>query len=523
MPRDFLSGRHAGVLVPLFAIPTRASWGIGELADLPSFAQWMRDAGLDFVQLLPLNEMSDGQNSPYSPMSAMAIDPIFIAPGAMPDVDALGGEAMLRAPEREALNEARRAPGVAYGTIRPLKRTVLKMAFDRFVTEEHERATERAAGFEAFRARERWWLDEYTLFRALHAREESRHWLEWPAPLGGRDPAALQTARCELAREILFYAYLQWVADEQWREARAAAVNVGVFGDFPFMVSGDSADVWSRQGDFRIDASVGVPPDAFSETGQDWGFPAYRWSEIAAGGDEWLAMRARRSADLYDGYRVDHLVGFYRTFVRERDGRSAFDPPDEPSQIAQGERLLRLFSSTRARIIAEDLGLVPDFVRSSLARLQVPGYRVLRWEREWHLPGQPFRDPATFPPLSVATTATHDTETLAEWWDTATPDERAGLASLPLLRDRGCAAGEPFGDRIRDAFLEALFASGADFVIVPIQDLFGWRDRINTPATISDTNWTWRLPWFVDDMDVEPTASERGAFTRKLGQTYRRF
>jgi len=94
-------------------------------------------------------------------------------------------------------------------------------------------------------------------------------------------------------------------------------MDAGVFGDFPFMVSGDSADVWARQKDFRFDASVGAPPDAFSETGQDWGFPAYRWRDIAAGGFRWLAQRARRNAALYDGYRVDHLVGFFRTYVRE--------------------------------------------------------------------------------------------------------------------------------------------------------------------------------------------------------------
>ena len=521
MPREFRGGRHAGVLVPLFSIPSRASWGIGELADLPSFARWMRDARLDFVQLLPLNEMSDGQNSPYSAMSAMAIDPIFIAPASMPDVAALGGEAMLRSDERDALEYARAASGIAYGAVRPLKRRVFRTAFQRFVCEERDRSSPRADAFAAFMEREQWWLDEYTLFRALHAREDARYWLEWPAPLRDRDPAALDDARRELANEILFYAYLQWVADEQWRDARATA-DVGVFGDFPFMVSGDSADVWSRQQDFRMDASVGVPPDAFSETGQDWGFPAYRWIEVAARGDEWLAARARRSAELYDGYRVDHLVGFYRTYVRERDGRSAFVPGDEPSQIAQGERLLRLFTSTSARIIAEDLGVVPDFVRESLARLQVPGYRVLRWEREWHADGQPFRDPSSFPSTSVATTGTHDTETLAEWWDTAPADDRHAVVRVPILRTRGCSGDEPFCDRIRDAFLEVLFAAGADFVIVPIQDLFGWRDRINTPATVAETNWTWRLPWPVDDMDVEVEARERAGFAARLATKHAR-
>ena len=102
------------------------------------------------------------------------------------------------------------------------------------------------------------------------------------------------------------------------------------------MVSGDSADVWARQEDFRMDASVGAPPDAFSETGQDWGFPAYRWDRLAAGGFQWLAARARRNAELYDAYRVDHLVGFFRTYVREADGRAGFVPPRSPIRSARG-------------------------------------------------------------------------------------------------------------------------------------------------------------------------------------------
>src|SRR6187551_4047617 len=100
MARDFFQGRHAGLLIPLFSLPSRESWGIGEIADLPRLGAWLQEAGFSFVQLLPINEMADGQNSPYSAMSAMAIDPIFIAPSAVPDVAALGGEEMLPAAER---------------------------------------------------------------------------------------------------------------------------------------------------------------------------------------------------------------------------------------------------------------------------------------------------------------------------------------------------------------------------------------------------------------------------------------
>ena len=163
------------------------------------------------------------------------------------------------------------------------------------------------------------------------------------------------------------------------------------------MVSSHSADVWSRQDEFRVDVSVGVPPDAFSETGQDWGLPAYRWDVMASEGYTWLERRSRRCADLFDGFRVDHLVGFYRTFMRDREGRKFFVPAEEPEQLAQGERLLQLFASHGAAIVAEDLGTVPDFVRESMGRLGVPGLKVFRWEREWDQPEQPFRRSGQLP------------------------------------------------------------------------------------------------------------------------------
>ncbi len=507
--------RRAGLLVPLFSIPSRESWGVGEIPDIDLLARWMRAGGYSLLQLLPLNEMAEGQNSPYSALSAMAIDPIFVAARAVPDVVALGGEAMLTPEEREAIDAARRSPRVEYAPIRAVKTRVFRTAFARFVKEEWLRNTERAGHFRVFLDRERWWLREYTLFRALHAAQGGRYWGDWPAPLRDRDAVRLEEARCELSGDIAFHAYLQWNAALQWTEVRETC-GLRLFGDFPFMVSGDSADVWSRQDEFRIDASVGAPPDAFSETGQDWGFPAYRWDVIAARGDEWLATRGHRSADLYDGFRVDHLVGFFRTYVREADGSAAFVPADQADQIAQGERLLRLFSSFGAQVIAEDLGVIPDFVRETLLRLGIPGYKVLRWEREWDQEGKPFKDPAAYVPVSVAASGTHDTEPLAEWWDTASREERAAACGLPGFSRAACVPDAPFSDAIRDALIEVLFSSGSDVILLPIGDVFGWRDRINTPAIIDDRNWRWRLPWPVEDLTTEPAARERAEFSRRL-------
>ena len=515
-PHAFHSGRHAGVLVPLFSIPSRSSWGVGEIPDLPWLANWLREAGFDFVQILPVNEMEEGQNSPYSALSAMAIDPVFISLPYVLEFADRGGEGALDDADRQRLAEVRARRSVDFLTVRALKSRALHGAFDRFRERHLGTGSARGSEFRSFTERERWWLDDYSLFRALHDQHDGRYWREWDQGLRDRHPAALGPAREMLAPRILYYQYLQWLAHEQWQRARRDCGNVGIFGDFPFMVSGHSADVWARQGEFNVDASVGVPPDTPDGAGQDWGLPAYRWEVMAPGGYEWLRQRLRRSIDLYDGFRLDHLVGFYRTFVRERDGRTYFVPADEAAQLAQGERLLRLFLEGGPRILVEDLGVVPDAVRESLARLGVPGLKVLRWERHWRAPEQPFRRPSEYPAASVATSGTHDTETLAEWWDNADVQERRLCAELPGIREAGCEPEAPYSPRLRDALLRVIVGSGSDLVILPLQDIFGWRERINTPALVTDENWTWRLPWPIDDLAQQDEARERAGFLQRL-------
>jgi 4-alpha-glucanotransferase len=529
--------RRAGLLIPLFSCPSTASWGIGEIGDLEPLTAWMAAAGLQILQLLPLNEMAPGQQSPYSAISAMAIDPIFITVPGVAEFTALGGEAALSAEDRETLAAVRRAPRVAHQQVRQLKQRALRASFERFLEVEWRSGSERDRALRAYVSEQAWWLEDYGLFRAVHAREHERAWTEWPESLQRRDPLAVDRARRELADEVLFQQYLQWLAGTQWLEARQRTHGVALFGDLPFMVDADSADVWVRQHQFRLDMSVGAPPDAFSATGQDWGMPVYRWDALAAEDYRWLRERGRRGADLFDGYRVDHLVGFYRTYGRMKEGPAGggdagakaaagfFSPADEPAQRALGETVLDLFRSTGAEIIAEDLGTVPDFVRASLARLGVPGYRVFRWERRWHDEGRPFRDPSEYPARSVAASGTHDTEPVATWWDQAPNEERVQVSNLPAVqRVTGGAdiASRPFDATVRDALLEVLFASGSELLLVPVQDAFGWRDRINEPATVSDGNWTYRLPWAVDRLDDFPEARERKDQLRAWSDTYGR-
>jgi 4-alpha-glucanotransferase len=200
----------------------------------------------------------------------------------------------------------------------------------------------------------------------------------------------------------------------------------------------------------------------------------------------------------------------YRTYDRtgapESEGR--FTPEGEPAQTALGEEMMAIFSEG-ARLIAEDLGTVPDFVRRSLTRCGVPGYRVLRWEREWEEPGQPWRDPERWPALSVATSGTHDTESLAEWFEALGPEERAAFLALPQLAPLRARAAERFDDGVRDAVLDLLYRSGSDLALLPFQDALGARERVNVPGTVNDENWTYRMPMDVAQLALDRATSER--------------
>jgi 4-alpha-glucanotransferase len=308
--------RRAGLLVPLFSIPSARSWGIGEIGDLEAMCSWLARAGQRVLLMLPINEMPVTESSPYSALSAMAIDPQFITLGECGGLCRDRRRRRARARMAPRLAAVRAAPAVDYASVRALKSMALHRAFAHFQDHEWKRDTPRAARFRAYADEQAWWLDDYALFRALHAHHGERAWTDWPQPVRDRLPQALADAKVELDEAVRYRKYVQWIAGEQWAAARGRTSGVALFGDLPFAVSADSADVWARQDEFNPALSVGVPPDAFSATGQDWGLPAYRWDVLAERDFDWLVQRARRNAHLFDGYRVDHLVGFYRMFVR---------------------------------------------------------------------------------------------------------------------------------------------------------------------------------------------------------------
>jgi 4-alpha-glucanotransferase len=519
--------RRAGITIPLFSLRTSAGWGVGEIPDLVPMARWGRAAGFEVLQLLPVNEAAHGQSSPYFARTAFAVDPVFLRLEDVEDFAAAGGVGALPAETRATLESLGGGVRVDWQRVRALKREALQLAFRRFVEREWKAGGARAAELSRYAGEQAHWLDDYALFSAIGEAWNGGGgwggWDAWPAPLRDRDPAALDEARRAHGERLLYHRYVQWQLDRQWRDARWKVGELGVtlMGDLPFMVAGDSSDVWQRAGEFQLDASIGAPPDAFSAEGQDWGLPVFRW-ELMKGDDyRWMRERAGRAAELFGLYRIDHVVGLFRTWFILADKKTkGFVPADEPAQLAQGVRLLEILKNAGgpvapgapSPVIAEDLGVVPDFVRAALTRLGVPGYRVLRWETD----GPIFRDPAHYPAVSVATTSTHDTDSLADWYDGLSDDARRHFLEIPGLAALRATAPARFSDPVRDAILELVYRSGSDLVLLPFQDLFGHRDRVNVPGTVNADNWCYRMPRSIDDVARDAPGTARLAALQRL-------
>jgi 4-alpha-glucanotransferase len=214
---------------------------------------------------------------------------------------------------------------------------------------------------------------------------------------------------------------------------------------------------------------------------------------------------------MYGLFRVDHVIGMYRTYYRTNDNLHAgFSPSDEEAQIRLGETLLKIMGNY-GQVIAEDLGVVPDFLRPSMARLRLPGYRVLRWERfdTWHDGRREIHvhAPMTWPEVSVATSGTHDTDAQADWWDSISPDERRAFIAIPAMQ--GIDPNQGFDQRVRDGLLQALYSARSELALLPFQDLLGSRERVNLPGTVNNGNWTYRMAMDLDDLRADRDTGER--------------
>jgi 4-alpha-glucanotransferase len=488
--------RRVGVCVPLSSIRTGRSFGIGDAADLVALVDWCRSVGARVVQMLPLNDMG-ADCVPYAAISAFAIDPVYVALDRIPGVEA---DAEYLACVREAAAALEAAPRVDFAAVRAAKWPLLVSAFRRT-----DGPALRSA-LAAFRAGNGW-LADWLPYRAIKEAEGWASWETWGPRYA--DPAAVSAFSAANREKLDLLLFSQWVLDRQLRDARAHAAANGVLllGDVPILVSRDSADVWRRPDIFRLDTMAGAPPDMYSAVGQTWGFPTYDWSALAAEDHGWWRARLRQAERWFDLYRIDHVVGFFRIWTLAADAKDGlegrFVPGDEAVWGDHGRGILRMMLESSTMLpVGEDLGTIPDVCRDTLRAMGICGMKVQRWERRWH-GDRGYIDPAEFHPLSLATLATHDSETLAGWWR-AYPED-AALLYRTLGHDGPAPADAP--PDVQREIVRWIGRAGSLFVVHLLQDLLQplgllpgdpADHRINLPGTVNDTNWRWRCPVTVE-------------------------
>jgi len=495
--------KMGGVMIPLFSIRSASDCGIGEILDLIPFMNGLVHHHLRVLQILPIYEMAPTETSPYKALSSFAIDPVYLSlhgrGGLLEKLDNTPpGQNFFSSDIKACVAEWRASDGISYGPIRAFKLNCLQQAFQSFRIKDCALKTEQGAAFKAFIEKTSDWLHDYALFRLLKEKEDWQAWSQWPPPLRNREPLAMQQLEQREADSLLFFKYVQWVLREQWQRVRrhAKEMEVQMMGDLPFLPSRDSADVWCRQNEFSDDLSVGVPPDDFNAEGQKWGLPLFLWDEMKRNNLRWWRLRIREARGLYDLLRLDHVVGFFRTWVTQEEGEGYFEPSDVALQRERGEAILQaiLEEVGDLSLIAEDLGIIPGFVREALERNQIPGHKVLRWERS----EARYKEPKDYPLRSLATTGTHDTSPLAGWWETLPREDRKGF--LEMLGSSEVSLDAPYSMRLHQEIVDRILASRSYLVMLPIQDLLAVDDQINLPGTEGPQNWRYRLPFNSSDL-----------------------
>ena len=467
--------RRAGLILHPTSLP--GPYGIGSLGEQAfAWLDFLEAAGMRLWQVLPLGPTGYG-DSPYQSFSAFAGNHYLI------DLQLLVREGLL---EEADLATGRELPWdhVDYGQVIPFKLAALERAFDNF---EAAGGGSRE-GFERFVSEHAGWLDDYALFMALKEQHGGVAWTEWPTPLRLREEAALEDARGQLGRAVRKHQFWQWLFHRQWLaiKERANGKGIEIIGDIPIFVSFDSADTWANPELFYLGDDgnptviAGVPPDYFSETGQRWGNPLYRWKRMEAQGYRWWIERFRSSLEFYDLVRIDHFRGFEayweipaseETAVKGRwvrgPGQAFFDAIRE----ALGD----------LPVIAEDLGVITPEVEELRDRNGLPGMKVLQFAFAGD-PDDPYL-PHNYPANAVVYTGTHDNDTTAGWYAGAPENERDFVRRYLARSD----------DEIVWSLIRLAFSSVANTAIVPLQDVLGLGGdaRMNTPGRLGG-NWSWR-------------------------------
>ena len=414
--------RRAGVATPLFSLYSQDSTGVGEFEDLKQLGRWCRKTGLGIIQLLPMNDVGLDFR-PYDAQSSFALDPMYLRLADLKNANV--------GPFRKSIKELKRRfpcgkSRVDYG-IKEAKMEVLWRVFQKNPAAKSKK-------FAAFVQKNAYWLEDYALFKTLKEEHGEKGWQDWAPALRNRNTHDLLEFKKARSGRVRFHQWLQWQAFEQFADVKTRLVrdNVLVMGDLPFLVSRDSADVWSHQDHFKLDFSAGAPPDLLFSKGQRWGMPPFNWKVMERDNHRYLVEKLAYAQNFYDLFRLDHAVGLFRVWTipvsesAESGGaRGAFDPPDENIWEEHGRKLLSLMLEKSLLLpCAEDLGTVPDCSYKVLAELGIPGMEIQRWMRDWKGNGD-FKAPETYRSVSITSLSTHDIAPFTGWWlfEAGTTDE----------------------------------------------------------------------------------------------------
>jgi 4-alpha-glucanotransferase len=532
--------RRAGLLVPVFSLRHAHDLGIGDTTSVLDALRFCHAQGLKVLQLLPINE-TGADHSPYNAISSVALDPALLSmtPETVPG---LTEEILQRIADPETLS-ALRSGAVDYDEVKGLKSSLLSEAFAGFEESDLDQETPLGLAFQAFTEAHGDWLPGYSMYRTLlNEYEGNALWHTWAPEHQSLEEAETwlenSLRRDDLDRYRVFFTWIQWVAYRQWLDVRtqADALGIELMGDIPFGVSRYSADVWAERPLFDLTWSGGAPPEPFfkedkftSTWGQNWGIPLYDWAAHRTQDFAWWKRRVARTCDVFHAFRVDHVLGFFRVYsfpwTPERNaefleltpeeaaercyGRvPQFLPrPDEPEESGElncleGALLLKVLQAAapNSGIVAEDLGMVPDYVRPALTRLGIPGFTIPMWTRVEET--KEYIPLDELPELSLCTYATHDHEPLRVMYDkmveawTGPNGQEGWLEMQRLMRFLGWeenSAPTSFTSEIHAALLKRSLESPCFLSVVMITDLLGTTQRFNLPGTSSNANWSERL------------------------------
>ncbi len=450
-------------MLPLFSL--EGSHGIGDIDSLYLLIDRLRGLGIEILQLLPLNALAKGDSSPYSSVSAFANHTVYIS---------LKRLKHLKNPI-ETLASLKR---VDYSKAYDQKEPVLREDFEGFNSESFPLERKR---FASFCKKQAHWLDSFALFNALSASNE-KAWWDWDKNLQFLEGA--QNFARENEVEIEYYKYLQWIFYQQWMDLKTYAREAGIqfMGDLPLYVSKNSCDYWAHPELFRKKVRAGVPPDLYSEEGQDWGNPIYDWKSMAKGGFSWWQERLNWLGEFFDLVRIDHIRGLY-SYWAVPDGKK---PKDVKRWVkGPGTDLIKVLQNTSVELIGEDLGSIPPKVDQWMQEIKVPGYRVFLFG--WgNYKSEKYRFPETYPKNSLACTSTHDSESFFEFLEGLKENEVYELAAY-----LGIQAKEEFTlEDLRVGSVQKLLDCPSRYVVFPLQDVLGKSLRMNYPGSVSEYNWT---------------------------------